>query len=79
MPAWIQDNLLSLGSYVFIAMVWFMRGEKNTERNTEAIDRLEKAVQKLVEKLDILIDRDADMRERVADHAARITNLEGRL
>jgi hypothetical protein len=76
---WLSDNLLTLGAYALAVIVWLVRGQHDTGDNTKAIGRLEAAVQKLVDKLDILIDRDADMRERMADHAARITNLESRL
>lgn len=79
MSAWLQDNIFTLGAYALTALVWLLRREKNSEENTKAIVRLEQAVQKLVDKIEIIIDRDADMRERMADHAARITNLESRL
>ena len=79
MTSWLQDNIFALGAYVFAVIVWLLRGENSGKNNTEAINRLEKTVERLVEKLDIIIDRDADMRERMADHAARITNLESKL
>ncbi len=79
MPVWIQDNLFALGAYALTLVVWLTRGEGKTTANTASIDRLESTIKDLIKKIETLIDRDADMRERMADHAARITNLETRL
>lgn len=76
MSEWIQQNILAIGSYAVVALMWFFNGRRNTEENAGAIQRLESSIKELVNKIDRLIDGNADIQARLADHAARLTNLE---
>jgi hypothetical protein len=60
-----------------IALVsYFRKGESDTKTNSEAIERLERAINALVDKIDKLIEDRSDTKATLASHEARITNLE---
>lgn len=78
MTDWISNsaNIATVGAYIFAGLLWFFNFGRDSQKSSDAIIRLESSIKELVLKIDKLIDGNTEIQSRLADHAARLTNLE---
>lgn len=81
------SHIMEIGAYIGILLVYLTRNKDDIERNEEAIKKLaevlakheersEATSNKLLERIDKLLEKMEETRTVLADHGARINNLE---